>query len=156
MNRVTPGKIILDELGDIESGVRQLIRNGPLEVIEVTLTSGRVLRVPTPDETCEGDSAMTIALKFRDITVSLDDAVETWPFEGILVAVERGTLPDWRRFRRADRHVAASPVDLHVRQGRAIRGLLVRMRRARSRASRLTAVQQGWPGGQHRESSGKP
>ena len=50
-NRVTPGKIILGELGDIESGVRQLIRNRPLEVAEVTLPSGQVLRVPTPDET---------------------------------------------------------------------------------------------------------
>jgi hypothetical protein len=49
-NRVTPGKIILGELGDIESGVRQLIRNVPLEVVEVTLPSGHVLRVPTPDE----------------------------------------------------------------------------------------------------------
>jgi hypothetical protein len=49
-NRVTPGKIILGELGDIESGVRQLIRNRPLEVTEVTLPSGHTLRVPTPDE----------------------------------------------------------------------------------------------------------
>src|SRR5580704_18431661 len=50
-NRVTPGKIILGELGDIESGVRQLIRSRPLEVAEVELPSGQVLRVPTPDET---------------------------------------------------------------------------------------------------------
>jgi hypothetical protein len=50
-NRVTPGKIILGDLGDIESGVRQLIRNRPLEVTEVSLPSGHVLRVPTPDET---------------------------------------------------------------------------------------------------------
>ena len=49
-NRVNPGKIILDELGDIESGVRQLIRNRPLEVTEGTLPSGHTLRVPTPDE----------------------------------------------------------------------------------------------------------
>jgi hypothetical protein len=49
-NRVAPGKIILGELGDIESGVRQLIRNVPLEVVEVALPSGHVLRVPTPDE----------------------------------------------------------------------------------------------------------
>jgi hypothetical protein len=49
-NRVTPGKIILGELGDIESGVRQLIRNRPLEVAEVTLPSGHKLRVPIPDE----------------------------------------------------------------------------------------------------------
>ncbi len=50
-NRVTPGKIILGDLGDIESGIRQLIRNRPLEVTEVPLPSGHVLRVPTPDET---------------------------------------------------------------------------------------------------------
>src|SRR6516162_9912235 len=49
-NRVTPGKIILDELGDVESGVRQLIRKTPLEVAEVVLPSGQTLRVPTPDE----------------------------------------------------------------------------------------------------------
>lgn len=49
-NRVTPGKIILGELGGIESGVRQLIRRVPLEVVEVVLPSGQTLRVPTPDE----------------------------------------------------------------------------------------------------------
>jgi hypothetical protein len=49
-NRVTPGKIILGELGDIESGVRQLIRSRPLEVTEVELPSGQRLRVPTPEE----------------------------------------------------------------------------------------------------------
>src|SRR5271169_3291187 len=49
-NRVTPGKIILGELGGIEAGVRQLIRSKPLEVAEVALPSGQVLRVPTPDE----------------------------------------------------------------------------------------------------------
>jgi len=50
-NRVTPGKVILGELGEIESGVRQLIRNVPLEVVEVTLPTGQALRVPSPDET---------------------------------------------------------------------------------------------------------
>lgn len=40
---------------------------------------------------------MTTALKFRNITASPDDPVETWPFEGILAAVERGTITDWRR-----------------------------------------------------------
>jgi hypothetical protein len=49
-NRVTPGKIILGELGDIETGVRQLIRSRPLEVTEVELPSGQLLRVPTPEE----------------------------------------------------------------------------------------------------------
>lgn len=40
---------------------------------------------------------MTTALKFRNLAVSPDDPVDTWPFEGFLAAVERGTLPDWRR-----------------------------------------------------------
>lgn len=50
-NRVTPGKIILGELGGIESGVRQLIRRTPLEMVEVELPSGHKLRVPTLRET---------------------------------------------------------------------------------------------------------
>jgi DNA-binding transcriptional regulator YiaG len=49
---------------------------------------------------------MISALKFRNITASPDDPVETWPFEGILAAIERGTLPDWRRLAQA---IAADP-----------------------------------------------
>lgn len=49
-NRVVPYKIILGELGDIEAGVRQLLRTRPLEVVEVELASGRKFRVPTLDE----------------------------------------------------------------------------------------------------------
>lgn len=49
-NRVTPGKIILGELREIEAGVRQLIRSVPLETEEVGLPSGRVVRVPTLPE----------------------------------------------------------------------------------------------------------
>jgi DNA-binding transcriptional regulator YiaG len=44
---------------------------------------------------------MTTALRFRNVDASPDDPVETWPFEGILAAVERGTLPDWRRLANA-------------------------------------------------------
>lgn len=50
-NRVRPGKIILGRLGDIEAGVRQMIRTRPLETTQVTLASGRSLRVPTAEET---------------------------------------------------------------------------------------------------------
>ncbi len=50
-NRVTPGKIVLGEIGDIEAGVRQLIRTTPLETHQVTLRSGRSVTVPTADET---------------------------------------------------------------------------------------------------------
>ncbi|MGC8627376.1 MAG: hypothetical protein ACP5VR_07445 [Acidimicrobiales bacterium] len=49
-NRVEPGKLILGELGGIETGVRQLIRKVPLEVTNVELPSGERVRVPTPDE----------------------------------------------------------------------------------------------------------
>ena len=50
-SRVQPGKIILGRLGDIEAGVRQMIRTRPLEVTEMRLPSGRKLRVPTVAET---------------------------------------------------------------------------------------------------------
>lgn len=49
-NRVTPGRIILGQLGDIEAGVRQMIRLRPLETTDVVLPSGRHVRVPTADE----------------------------------------------------------------------------------------------------------
>lgn len=44
---------------------------------------------------------MTTALRFRNLSVSPDDPVDTWPFEAIRAAVERGTLPDWRRLAKA-------------------------------------------------------
>ncbi len=50
-NRVTPGKIILGELGGIETGVRQMIRRRPLETIDVPLPSGETVTVPTIEET---------------------------------------------------------------------------------------------------------
>lgn len=43
---------------------------------------------------------MNTGLKFRNLAASPDEPVESWPFEGILAAVERGTLPDWRRLAR--------------------------------------------------------
>lgn len=49
-NRVVPGKLILGSLGDIETGIRQMIRTRPLEVTEAQLPSGAVVRVPTLDE----------------------------------------------------------------------------------------------------------
>lgn len=50
-NRVIPGKIILGQLGDVEAGVRQMIRTRPLETAQITLPSGRTLTVPTAEET---------------------------------------------------------------------------------------------------------
>lgn len=47
--RAQPGKIILGELGGIETGVRQLLRGRPLESTEVEV-AGRRLVVPTATE----------------------------------------------------------------------------------------------------------
>lgn len=47
--RVQPGKIILGELGGIETGVRQLLRSRPLETVEVHVR-GMPLVVPTAAE----------------------------------------------------------------------------------------------------------
>ena len=57
---------------------------------------------------------MTTTLRFRNIDASPDDPVETWPFEGILAAVERGTLPDWRRLATAIRTDPWGPVARQV------------------------------------------
>jgi DNA-binding transcriptional regulator YiaG len=44
---------------------------------------------------------MPSALRFRNIDASPNDPVQDWPFEGILTALERGSLPDWARITRA-------------------------------------------------------
>jgi hypothetical protein len=49
-NRVIPGKIILGSLGEIEAGVRQLIRQTPLEVTQVELSGGEKITIPTLPE----------------------------------------------------------------------------------------------------------
>jgi DNA-binding transcriptional regulator YiaG len=57
---------------------------------------------------------MMTALKFRNLNISPDDPVESWPFEGILTAVERGTLPDWRRLAAAIKADPWGPVSRQV------------------------------------------
>ncbi|QBI20777.1 hypothetical protein ER308_15195 [Egibacter rhizosphaerae] len=49
--RARPGKLILGRLGDIETGVRQLIRSRRLEALRVDLDEGHRLVVPTREET---------------------------------------------------------------------------------------------------------
>lgn len=53
------------------------------------------------DRPYPADPLTVSRLKFRNIDTSPDDPVETWPFEGVLAAVERGSLPDWRRLATA-------------------------------------------------------
>jgi hypothetical protein len=47
--RAQPGKIILGELGGIETGIRQLIRSRPLETTEIEVGGGRLV-IPTREE----------------------------------------------------------------------------------------------------------
>ncbi len=50
MARAQPGKIILGELGGIETGLRQLFRQRPLET-ELAEVRGKALTIPTAQET---------------------------------------------------------------------------------------------------------
>ena len=38
-----------------------------------------------------------MTLRFRNLTVTPDDPVEEWGFEGQLTAIDRGDLSDWRK-----------------------------------------------------------
>lgn len=40
-------------------------------------------------------------LRFRNIDADPSDPVETWPTEGVIAALERGGLSDWRRIAAA-------------------------------------------------------
>jgi hypothetical protein len=50
LNRLAPGKVILGALDGVETGIRQMIRQRPLEVERVALPSGATLVVPTAVE----------------------------------------------------------------------------------------------------------
>jgi len=94
---------------------------------------------------------MMTALKFRNTIASPDDPVDTWPFEGILAAVERGSLPDWRRLAaaiRADPRQVLEPIRLSrsrlstYMSGKVVpsAALMVRMRRVALKASETVTV----------------
>lgn len=42
-------------------------------------------------------------LAFRNVAASPSDPVETWPYEALVAAIERGSLSDWRRVAAAIR-----------------------------------------------------
>ncbi len=91
-NRVTPGKLVLGQLGDIEAGVRQLIRTTPLEVEDVVLPSGRRLRVPTADETLRVKSFLLVRRnQTRDYldVVALADRYGLGHAAGVLRGIDR-------------------------------------------------------------------
>lgn len=64
INQFEPGKIILGEHIGIRYGIRQLIRNRPLEVIRETLPTGEALLVPTHAEILRIKSYLTIKRNF--------------------------------------------------------------------------------------------
>ncbi len=55
-------------------------------------------------------------LRFRNVDAAPTDPVETWPFEAVLTAVERGSLTDWRRVLRAVRRDPWGPVARDLEQ----------------------------------------
>lgn len=57
-----------------------------------------------------------MVLKFRNLDVDPSDPVETWGFEGILAAVERGDVRDWRRIAQALRREPRGTVAAEIRE----------------------------------------
>ncbi len=51
-----------------------------------------------------------MTLRFRHVDVAPDAPVESWPTEGVLAAIERGLLGDWRRIVAAVRADPWGPV----------------------------------------------
>lgn len=107
-NRVTPGKIILGQLGDIEAGVRQMIRKRPLETTEIALSSGRSLRAPTLAETLRVKAFLIVR---RNQTRDYLDVAALSDRVGIRVAAEvLATIDDYY----ADQHGTGSGVAAQV------------------------------------------
>lgn len=97
-NRVTPGKIILGQIGDIETGVRQLIRRTPLQTTTVRLPSGHELTVPTDEETLRIKAFLIVR---RNQTRDYLDVAALSDRVGVAVAAT--TLRDMDHF-YADQH----------------------------------------------------
>lgn len=90
-NRITPGKIILGELGGIETGIRQLIRRTPLETVEVWLPSGEVVTAPTPHETLRVKAFLIVrrnqARDYLDVA-ALADRIGVDSAAGVLARID--------------------------------------------------------------------
>jgi hypothetical protein len=63
---------------------------------------------------------MNTGLKFRNLPSTPDDPVDTWPFEGVLAALERGSLPDWQRLSAAIVNDPWGPVARQVEEAVSI------------------------------------
>lgn len=91
LNRATPGKIILGSLGDIETGIRQLIRRRPLETQAVTIADGTSLIVPTPAETLRIKAYLIVKRNqtrdFLDVAALSDRFGTDWS-AGVLAGID--------------------------------------------------------------------
>lgn len=89
-----------------------------------------------------------MALNFRNIDASPTDPVDTWPFEGLVIAIEQGLVPDWQPIftelashpwgpvsRRIERYLAYAP------QRGATRLFALAIDRARKRAEEFEREQ---------------
>lgn len=91
LNRATPGKIILGSLGDIEAGVRQMIRRRPLEAQAVEVPGGKSLIVPTPAETLRIKAYLIVKRNqtrdFLDVAALSDRFGTDWS-AGVLAGID--------------------------------------------------------------------
>lgn len=55
-----------------------------------------------------------MTLRFRNLDLTPDAPVEQWPVEGVLAALERGTLQDWRKLDQAIQDDPWGPVAQRV------------------------------------------
>lgn len=88
--RLAGGKLILGELGGIETGVRQMVRRRPLEVEEVPL-GHRVLRVPTLQEILRIKAWLVVTRnRTRDYldAAALSDRIGTHPAGRLLARID--------------------------------------------------------------------
>ncbi|NMO03726.1 hypothetical protein HH308_21140 [Gordonia sp. TBRC 11910] len=72
-------------------------------------------------------------LRFRNLDVTPDDPVDQWGFEGILAAIDRGSLRHWRRILDALEADPYGPVSRDLEQAIDAAedvGVRERMRRA--------------------------
>ena len=84
-----------------------------------------------------------MSLRFRHLDATPDAPVSTWPTEGVLAAVERGYLRDWRRIAAAVRADPWGPVARRLEDALAVSrpyGTAVLLERALQRAREEAAA----------------
>lgn len=88
-------------------------------------------------------------LQFRNVDASPSDPVESWPYEALVTAIERGMLSDWRRIAAAmDRRpwgTVARDVEAYAKYGAEAQATALLIEsldrsRARARASERRVV----------------